>query len=78
MKKVIVTCALVMIAGVLTKVETVEYPSGAITLRIYDKPQDVVPSELVWVRVRNPKPINPESVIQHREVELYNYWMKPC
>lgn len=69
------TIALVMIAGMLTKVETVTYQDGTVVERTYDSPQDIIPADIKWVK--SPKPLSPDQVIEHREVALLNYWMPP-
>ncbi len=67
--------ALVMIAGMLSKVETVTYPStGEVVVRTYSKPNDVIPADIQWVKTS--KPLSPDQIIEHRECELLNYWHK--
>lgn len=70
---VIKTTALLVIGGILTKVETVTYPSiGEVVTRTYANPQDIVPSDIKWVK--SPRALSPDQIIEHREVQLLNYW----
>lgn len=58
--------------GALKKVQTITYKNGQVSKRIFDKPQDSVPMEVIWLD----KPaavINKADVIEHREVELYRH-----
>lgn len=64
---------LLFIAGALTKVETITYQDGTVVERKYDNPNDIVPADIKWVT--SPKPLLPEQVIEHREVQLYNFYL---
>lgn len=69
---VIITTALVMLSGKLTKVETKRYQDGTVTELFYDSPKDIIPSDIKWVK--SPKPLHPEQIIEHREVQLLNFY----
>jgi hypothetical protein len=69
---------LVMLSGVLTKVETITYKNGRVVVRTYAKITDLIPSEMEVLRAGRPYPkVSPEDVIEHREVQLANYWQMP-
>lgn len=69
---------MVMLAGVMTKVETVHYSNGRVVQRTYDKPSDTVPSDIKILSLGRPYPkVAPEHIIEHREVLLSNYWQQP-
>lgn len=72
MKKTIV---LVMVLGIMTKVETVHYSNGVIVERIYDKVTDIVPADIKWVTPNSVKVKQDDvlySSIVQREENYYN------
>lgn len=67
-----------MLLGVLTKVETITYNNGRVVERVYANVTDVIPSDMKILRVGKPYPkVSPADVIEHREVQLSNYWQVP-
>lgn len=57
------------------KTETVKYNDGRIVKRIYDNPQDIVPSDIVVVAFGNRGKVD-ITPIEHREVVLLNHHYK--
>lgn len=43
------TTQLSTVNGRLTKTETINYSDGSIVKRIYDRPQDIVPSDIIYI-----------------------------
>lgn len=62
-----------VINGQLKKVQELTYNNGIMSRRIFDKPDDVVPSTVIWVKPTHVV-VKPSDVIEHREVQLYNHY----
>lgn len=70
------TFAIESVNGQNKKVETVTYNNGRVVKRIYDKCNDIVPSDIVVVAIGRhvgPAPVADHEAIEHREVQLYKH-----
>ena len=63
-----------VIDGALKIVQTLNYSNGITSRRIFNSPEDRIPETVIWIKTATT--VKPESVIEHREVELYNTYFK--
>lgn len=59
------------VKGQRKKTETITYRNGNVVKRIYDRVNDIVPSDIIQVKTNAPVGKIPVMPIEHREVALY-------